>query len=71
MIRVKREQGNANVPVKLIVPDKCTAEKRILLSVIIAAPEPIFAKSTIYRDIGLNRKENETFSTGLIRNRDR
>ena len=31
-----------NDPVNLIVPDKCTAEKRILLSFNIAAQEPLF-----------------------------
>ena len=55
----------------LIVPEECTAKKQILLSVIVAAPEPFFANSTIYIHIGLNGEDNSKFSTSLIINRDR
>ena len=50
----------------MIEPDKNNAEERIILPVIVAAPEPFFSTSTIYRNLGLNKKEINCFSTILV-----
>ena len=55
----------------MIEPDKNNAEERIILPVIVAAPEPFFANSTIYRNLGLNGKENKNLSTILVGNKHR
>ena len=60
MVKMQQQQ-KGNFPVNLIGPDKHTAEKLILISVTVAAPETFFANPIIYSDIGLNVKWNAIF----------
>ena len=55
----------------MIEPDKNNAEERIILPVIVAAPEPFFSHSTIYRNIGTIGKENTNLFTILVGNKNR
>ena len=73
---LKGENVHDNYPLNLVLPDKYTAEKRILFLVVVAAPEPFWflntvnANSTIYINQGTEEKENGKFFTSLVRNRE-